>query len=193
MKRIAVILGHPTPDSFCGALAASYARGARAEGAAVRRIDLAKLGFDPILHAGFRGDQKDEPDLAAARETLAWADHHAWIWPLWYGFAPALVKGFVERCFIPGFAVEPLHHPPYYRPLLNGRTGRVIVTMQMPWIAYRLMMGSRATRIFRKQILEFVGINPVRETLFCGVEASSGATRKSWLEKAHALGARDAR
>ena len=94
---------------------------------------------------------------------------------------------------VPGFAVEPLHRPPYYRPLLTGRTGRLIVTMQMPLIAYRLLTGSRATRIFRKQILEFVGLRPVRETLLCRVEDSTDATRASWLKQVRALGVSDAR
>lgn len=193
MKRIAVILGHPNPNSFCGALASAYAEGARKAGCAVRRIDISSLNFDPILHGGFKGDQLEEQDVLEARETLSWADHHVWIWPVWYGFAPALVKGFVERVMVPGFAVEPLHHPPYYRPLLTGRTGRVIVTMQMPLVAYRLLAGSRATRIFRKQILEFIGLKPVKETLYCRVEDSSDAKRAAWLKQARALGISDAR
>ena len=64
----------------------------RSAGYAVRRIDLARLDFDPILHGGFRRDQMEEPDLVQARKTLAWADHQVWIWPVWYGSAPALAK-----------------------------------------------------------------------------------------------------
>jgi NAD(P)H dehydrogenase (quinone) len=193
MKRIAIILGHPSVDSFCGALASAYAEGADSSGAAVRRIELAKLKFDPILHRGYKADQPGEPDLTRARETLAWSEHQTWIWPLWYGSAPALVKGFVERALIPGFAVEPLDRPPYFRPLLRGRSGRLIVTMQMPRLYYRLAAGSRATRTFRKQILEFVGISPVHEMLCCGVEDSTKAQREGWLQAAGALGAQDAR
>ncbi len=61
-KRILVILGHPATQSFCGAVADSYAEGARAAQHEVQVITLSALAFDPVLHQGYATVQKLEPD-----------------------------------------------------------------------------------------------------------------------------------
>lgn len=188
MSRILVILGHPRSDSFCAGLADAYGAGARAAGHEVRRIDVGALAIDPVLRTGAGRHEVEEPDLITAREAIVWAEHLVFVWPLWLGAMPAILKGFLERTLVAGFAMEVIEGPPFYRPLLGGRTARVIVTMHMPVILYRLMAGSRATRILRKQILNFVGIRPVRETIFGLVPGSSETTRAGWLAKVRALG-----
>ncbi|MFM2086038.1 MAG: hypothetical protein RLZZ237_907 [Pseudomonadota bacterium] len=53
-KRILVILGHPSNDSFCCALTESYADAARKQGHELRELRLGQLDFDPILREGYR-------------------------------------------------------------------------------------------------------------------------------------------
>ena len=50
-KRILVILGHPTSNSFCGALAERYAQSAVRAGHEVRQLFLGAMDFDPVLRA----------------------------------------------------------------------------------------------------------------------------------------------
>jgi len=190
MTRIAIIVGHPRAGSFNEALGAAYAEGARAAGHEVALFNLSGLAFDPVLHGGFAGDQPLEPDLAEAQAAIGRAEHTVWIWPLWLGFPPALMKGFLERVLEPGFAVERLERPPFYRALLTGRSARVIVTMQMPALMYRVLAGARSARTFSKQVLGFVGMKPVRRTYFGMVEHVGDARRRKWLDAVRALGAR---
>lgn len=72
-KRILVILGHPANESFCGALADSYVKGAKAAGNEVQLISLGHLSFDPVLHNGYATIQELEPDLVAAQAAITWA------------------------------------------------------------------------------------------------------------------------
>lgn len=74
-KNILVILGHPDADSFCGALAQRYIKGAQAAGHEVRQLEVGKLAFDPVLHQGYAAIQPLEPDLLAAQEAITWAQH----------------------------------------------------------------------------------------------------------------------
>jgi NAD(P)H dehydrogenase (quinone) len=104
--RILIILGHPRADSFCGALAEAYAEAARAGGSEVRVISLGSLSFDPILHNGYAAVQPLEPDLFAAQAAISWAEHLVFVYPLWWGAMPALLKGFIDRVFLPGFAFK---------------------------------------------------------------------------------------
>jgi putative NADPH-quinone reductase len=69
-KRILILLGHPSGDSFCAALAEAYAESARAQGHAVRELRLGQLDFDPSLHEGYRQVQPLEADLLAAQEAI---------------------------------------------------------------------------------------------------------------------------
>ena len=105
-QRILIILGHPSASSLCAGLADAYAQGARDSGAEVRLLRLGELDFDPLLHAGYRQDQPLEPDLQRAQADILWASHLAWAYPTWWGGLPALLKGFIDRIFLPGFAFK---------------------------------------------------------------------------------------
>lgn len=189
MAQIALIVGNPKQNSFSDALAAAYRRGAEAAGHEVRLFQLAKMRFDPILHEGFDPPQPLEPDLEQARDAIGAADHLVFIWPLWLGWPPALLKGFLERVLTaPVFAVERLERPPFYRPKLTGKTARSIMTMQMPGLMYRWFAGARAARTFEKNVLGFVGIRPVRRTIFGMIDHVGASRREKWLEQMETLG-----
>jgi len=105
-KRVLVILGHPSTDSLCGALASSYTAAAGNAGHEVRRINLAEQSFDPLLRHGYAEPQKLEPDLVNAQAQLKWANHVVFVYPTWWGSMPALMKGFIDRTFLPEFAFK---------------------------------------------------------------------------------------
>lgn len=191
MKKILVILGHPRKDSLCGALATAYAGTARAAGAEVRELALADLAFDPVLHLGYRGEQAPEADLAAAQESILWADHLAFVYPTWWGGLPALLKGFIDRVFQPGFAFKYRPDSPWWDRLLAGRSARLIVTMDTPPWYYRWFYRMPGHQQMRRTVLEFCGIRPVRIAQFGPVKASTPERRRQWIEAAHRAARQD--
>ena len=56
-KRVLIILGHPSTDSFCGAIANNYFEAATHAGREVRIVQLGALNFDPVLHEGYNCGQ----------------------------------------------------------------------------------------------------------------------------------------
>src|ERR1039458_9481158 len=99
--HIAIIKGHPNQDGnrFGQALAESYAEGARAGGHEVRIIDIAHLDF-PILRSQDQWRSGPLPAcLADAQQTIGWADHVVFVFPLWLGTMAALLKAFLEQVF----------------------------------------------------------------------------------------------
>lgn len=187
MKKILVILGHPRQDSLCGALAAAYAEAARAAGAELRELTLADLAFDPVLRTGYGGEQPLEPDLAAAQQAILWADHLAFVYPTWWGGLPALLKGFVDRVFLPGFAFKYRKDSPWWDRLLTGRSARLLVTMDTPPWYYRWVYRMPAIHQMQKTTLEFCGIRPVKTLMLGTVIHSSPTQRAQWLDRARAL------
>ena len=187
--NITIIQGHPDGHSrhLCHALADEYAAGARAAGHSVRIIDLGKLEF-PLLRTKDAFDHAALPaELKTAQDDLAWANHLLLVYPLWLGEMPALVKGFFEQTLRPGFAFDLSGQG--WKPKLKGKTARVLVTMGMPAAAYRWYFGAHSLKSLRRNVLQFVGIKPIRATLFGLVESASANRKKGWLAAMRKLGA----
>jgi putative NADPH-quinone reductase len=181
--NILLILGHSSNDSLCGALADTYAATSREHGNQVRIIRLGELEFDPILHSGYSAIQHLEPDLLGAQEAIRWAQHLVFIYPTWWGGLPALLKGFIDRVFLPGFAFKYRENSSLWDRLLTGRSARLIVTMDSPPWYYRWVSFMPGHNQMKKTILEFCGIKPVRISSFGPVIGSTQETRQRWIAR----------
>ena len=190
--RIAVIQAHPDPAGghLCHALARAYADGARETGREVRFIDVAQLDF-PLLRSQKDWKEGEVPaSLRPAQDTIRWADHLVFVFPLWLGDMPALLKGFLEQIARPGFAFDYVEGNPLGKKLLTGRSARIIVTMGMPAAVYRWIFRAHSLRSLERNILGFVGIAPIHETLVGGVDGLGEAGVRRWLDEMQELGKR---
>ncbi|NTU67871.1 MAG: NAD(P)H-dependent oxidoreductase [Chlorobiaceae bacterium] len=188
-KNILIILGHPDSASFCGALAGAYEQGAKAAGHEVRRIDLGRLSFDPVLHKGYAEIQPLEPDLLEVQAAITRADHLVFVYPIWWGAPPSLLKGFFDRSFLPGFAFRfKDSSSSSWERLLAKRTARLIVTMDTPPWYYRLVFRMPGHNQMRRTILEFCGVKPVSISEYGPVKSSSPEERRKWLTQVSLLG-----
>lgn len=186
-KKILVILGQPQRRSYGGALAQAYVEGAREAGAEVKELYLGELQFSACANAS-QPPPALEPDLARAQEAIRWADHLVFVYPIWWGTIPALLKGFIERAFTEGFAVKFRDDSPWWDRLLKGRSARLIVTMNTPSFIYRWMFGRPGHNTMKKTILEFCGVKPVRITEIGPVRNSTEAKRQKWLGQVRDIG-----
>ncbi len=126
MRKILIINGHPDKESYCFALAEAYSKGALASGAEVQEIVVADLQFSPNLQFGYRKRTELEPDLKDSWEKIQWADHLVWVYPVWWGSIPAILKGFVDRVFLPGFVFKKRENSLWWDKLLTGKSARII-------------------------------------------------------------------
>lgn len=189
-ERIVIIDGHPDPDMgrFNHALAAAYAKGARAAGRSVRILTLADLEF-PLVRSQKEWMEGTPPKvIVRAQRDIERADHVAIFYPLWLGDMPALLKGFLEQVMRPGFALR-YRDGDLPEKLLAGRSADVVVTMGMPSFIYCAWFGSHSLRSLKRNILHFVGITPVHTTLIGSIEASA-SRREQWLKRMQRLGGR---
>lgn len=188
MKNILIINGHPDKESFCTHLALVYQKGAEISGATVTLINLCELDFDPTLHHSYNKRTELEPDLLSAQKAITDANHIVFVYPNWWGSYPALLKGFIDRTFLPKFAFKYRENSLLWDKLLTGRSARIIVTMDTPKWYYKWFFKSPGHHSMKKNILEFCGIKPVKITSFSPMKTANEAKRKTWIEKVESLG-----
>jgi len=197
-RRIAIIQGHPDPAGhhLLHALAGAYAEGATRAGHEVRRVEVAKLEF-PLLRTQEDFESNTVPPaLAGPQDDMRWAKHWVFVFPLWHGTMPALLKGFLEHIFRPGFAMDYAKNAAgdrdvsrFPKRLLAGRSARIVVTMGMPVLLYRWYFGAYGIRSFERSMLRFAGIKPIRESLY-GLAFADEKKRAHWIEDMRRRGER---
>jgi len=188
MAKIAIVVGNSLTGSYSEALGNAYLRGAESGGHEAKLFVLAGMHFDPILREGYQGPQALEPDLAAAREAFIACDHVVFVFPLWLGDMPAIMKGFLERLVQPDLlAIQKSGGHASWK-VFKGKSARVIMTMGMPGWFYRWYFGAHALKVLKRNILHFTGISPVHSTIYGMIEAVGDDKRKQWLREVEALG-----
>lgn len=190
-KHILIIQGHPDRDTkhLVESLASAYAEGAVAAGHSVRWTRVAELDF-PLLRSQKEWENQAVPvNLRQAQKDISWAQHLVLFFPLWLGDMPALLKGFLEQVARPGFAFKYNEgRTSFAEKGLTGRSARVVVTMGMPALVYRWYFRAHSIKSLERNILGFVGIAPVNETLIGMVGNMKADDAQNWMKKMEALG-----
>lgn len=188
MKKILIINGHPDKDSFNFGISKAYQEGARRSGAEVNLINIRELAFDPNLAFGYRKRMELEPDLLDAQEKIKWSEHIIFIYPVWWGSFPAMMKGFFDRTFLAPFSYKKRENSLWWDKMLGGRSARVFCTLDQPGWSYRLIFGRPSHNSIKKSILHFTGIKPVKITAIGPLKDSKVEWRQNWLNKIEKLG-----
>lgn len=189
-RRIAIIQGHPDPAGghFCHALADAYRDGASAAGHAVDLIGTARIDLPYIRNKAQWDAPPTDAGILDMQRAVGAADHLLIVYPLWLGDMPAVLKSAFEHLSCDGFvmAVDDKGH---WQAKLKGKSARVVVTMGMPALVYRLYFLSHSLKSLERNILRFAGVKPVRTTLMGQVDgAGRKKQRETWLAQMRRLG-----
>jgi putative NADPH-quinone reductase len=104
--NVLIVHSHPEPRSFCSALMRAARDELAALGHAVTVTDLYAEGFDPVLSREERHTYLDVPENRASVESyvrrIERAEGLILVHPVWNFGYPAILKGFLDRVFLPG-------------------------------------------------------------------------------------------
>ena len=104
--RHVVVLGHPGGESFDHSVVRAYCETVNDCGQVAVVRDLYAMHFDPLLRAGERATRRGftpAADGAHELELLRDAAVIAFVYPIWFGLPPAIIKGYVDRVLGAGF------------------------------------------------------------------------------------------
>ncbi len=181
-KKILVINSNPANESFGKVLAEAYVDGAMAGEAEVQIIHLKDLKFDPILWGGDKSTQELEPDLVKAQELIKWAEHVVFVIPIWWQNVPALLKGFIDRVFLPGWAYKFTGKNKWDK-YLTGKTAHFIITTGAPAWYYKYFLRSPINKIMGRDVLKFCGFGKCCSTVIGNLASTKAEQNKPWIEK----------
>lgn len=156
--RILVLFAHPVETSFAAALHAKLVATLSARGHEVDDCDLHAEGFDPVMS---RQDRIDYHDVSVNRrrvepyvERLLRAEALVFSFPVWNMGLPAILKGFVDKVFLPGVSFTLKENGDYVPALHNVKRLGVVCTYGGKRL-YTLLMGDPPRR-FLKRSMRFI-------------------------------------
>ncbi|WP_298970769.1 NAD(P)H-dependent oxidoreductase [uncultured Roseobacter sp.] len=110
MARALVLFAHPCEESFSAALHTCVTQSLSAHGWEVDDCDLNAEGFSPVLTAaerrGYHDEASNKEPVASYVERLRAADALVLVFPVWNFGYPAILKGFLDRVFLPGVSFK---------------------------------------------------------------------------------------
>ena len=108
--RVKVVYAHPVETSFNAAIYATVTETLKQRGHEIDACDLYAENFPAIMSRADRLLYHEIPaNRALARpwiERLETAEALVMVFPTWVFAPPAILKGFCEKVFVPGFAFE---------------------------------------------------------------------------------------
>lgn len=155
-----VIFAHPVETSYQAALHQEVLAGLRAAGHEVDDCDLYAEGFNPVLsreeRLGYHEVPSNHRPVQAYIDRLKWADTLVFCFPTWCFGLPAILKGFFDRVFVPGFAFD-ISDPANVKPALTHiqRIAAVVTYGRPRWTA--LMMGDPPRKVITRYLRLLTG------------------------------------
>lgn len=105
-----IVVAHHDPQSLTHSVAAEVGAGLSASGHTFEIADLAAEGFDPRYsaadHRVHRTRATAPADVLAEQARIDRADALVLAFPIYWWSMPALLKGWVDRVFVNGWAID---------------------------------------------------------------------------------------
>lgn len=142
--RVAVIYCHPCEESFSRAIRDAVISALGDSGHDVRLLDLYGAGFDPVMSAqerrGYHTAGTNEAPVSEHLALLRWADALVFVYPTWWFGLPAMLKGWLDRVFVPHATFEMPDESRSLGPkLINIRRISIVTTCGASWLMSKLV------------------------------------------------------
>ena len=122
--RILIVYAHPVDTSFGAALYREVRATLERGGHELRALDLYEMNFDPVLSRDERlayemtGPHRD--GLAEHIDAIRWAEGMIFVYPTWWYGMPAILKGWLDRVWLPEVSFALPKGPGKIQPLMQN-------------------------------------------------------------------------
>jgi NAD(P)H dehydrogenase (quinone) len=121
-------------------------------------------------------------DISREQEFIRQADYLWFVYPIWWTSMPAILKGYIDRVFLNGFAYQLENDRPIG--LLTDKKVIILNSMGMSREEYKLSGMFKAMELtIDKGIFEFTGMKVLAHKYFTSIMSVNEDTRKAYLEE----------
>lgn len=169
--KVLVIYAHPNTPGHCKTILKKVISELKSKKINYDLLDLYKIKYDPVLHKKelyTSGNKNISKQNLTIQKKIKKSDLMIFIYPIWWGSMPAILKGFFDKILTSGFAYEFIDGKP--KGLLDDKQAVVFFTTGASKLASIFFNGSRPAKAIKNDILMFCGI----QTMICQI---GGATR----------------
>lgn len=176
-KKFLVILAHPNESSLNHSIANTVGDKLKEQGHEVMLRDLYALEFQPVLSLDEwknygNLDFPTSEDVQKEQMYLLWADHLIFVYPTWWWGPPAVLKGYLDRVFTPGFAFSV--GPDGIKGKLAPKKVSVLQTTGSEEAFVRQnQMDDSVRKLMGLGIFEFCGLEVVHHEFFTGINGKT--------------------
>jgi NAD(P)H dehydrogenase (quinone) len=170
--RHVVVLCHPDSDSFNASVAETYCRSAQECGHDAVLRDLYAMHFDPILRQDERPGRRPflpSPDVEDELNMIQGGDVFVFVYPIWFGTPPAMLKGYVDRVLGAGVTARAVQDRAWHN-LLGGKrlVSFTSSAAREPWLAEQGQSLSLQT-VFDDYLARAFAMQPAEHIHFGGI------------------------
>ncbi|MDX1654274.1 MAG: NAD(P)H-dependent oxidoreductase [Candidatus Competibacteraceae bacterium] len=187
--NVLIVYAHPNPRSFNNAILGTVDTTLRERRHTTRIKDLYRLGRKVILDAEDLGriHQRDIPeDILREQADMAWAQGLVFIYPIWWFGPPAILKGWIDRVFVRGFAFDFTKEG--MKGLLGHEKALVLTTLGGDEATYRRNdWQGIISRPLTDGTLSYCGVQDITHRAFYQVPSVGDESRRGMLEEVRTL------
>jgi len=181
-----IIYAHPGTESFNHAVLERAIAVFQQRNEPYVIVDLYKLNYNPVLSLEEMNGQSTE-DTKLYQALIKNANSILFIFPVWWFRAPAILEGFIDKVFVPGFGYRFKKISGTYgypKPLLHDKKVLAIITHGAPALPVRTIYINAVKYRFLLGFLSFCfNIFKCRIVQLWSVPFISEAKRENYLRK----------
>lgn len=165
-----IIYAHPDTNSFNHAMLEQVKTTLKNQNKTFEVIDLYAINYNPVLTREESKGKATSEQTIAFQKLISAAENIIFIFPVWWFRAPAILEGFIDKVFVPGFAYRfkqiigvygmpiPLLREKKVRAFItHGAPALPVLTIYVNAVKYRFLLGflSFCFNIFKCKIYQF--------------------------------------
>lgn len=185
-----IVYAHPWEGSYNHAILTSITKDLEAKEETFQVIDLYKDGFNPVFTAGeleqFNRGETPYELVKEYQKKLSQTTELIFIFPVWWWDLPAILKGFIDKVMLSGFAFLEDKTTGALKGLLTNIEKTTVISTSTTDKDYIESEGGNAIQgVFINRTLADLGIkNEYTKWIhFSGVNLTTDAKRKQFLRE----------
>jgi len=181
-----LIYAHPWDGSYNHAILDNLINGLKNNNHQVDIFDLNKDNFNPVFKdsemALYSKGKYTDKLVGDYQERIKNAEYIFFIFPIWWGSMPAILKGFIEKVFLPEVFYTKSKSGLTKGLITNIKGVTIINTMGGPKLFYNFYLKNPIKQILIKDTLKLCGLKKIKLIQIGRIRDIANNKRKKWLK-----------